>query len=193
MNWKTIFNPFERFDEKLLLLAGILTVIIAIAAGYWTGTTFSSIYKVNNIDQVSLQTVALSTLASFTFAIIILYILGKIINNKTRMIDIINTVLISQLVLVVLQCTEKISFIHEAKQRMITYSAHPTNSIPLLGTSIMMGMALFSIILLTYSIVIFYNGFKTATNIKKWQHIVLFAVVSLVSTLICQILMSKFI
>ncbi len=193
MNWKTIFNPFERFDEKLLLLAGILTVIIAIAAGYWTGTTFSSIYKVNNIDQVSLQTVALSTLASFTFAIIILYILGKIINNKTRMIDIINTVLISQLVLVVLQCTEKISFIHEAKQRMITYSAHPTNSIPLLDTSIMMGMALFSIILLTYSIVIFYNGFKTATNIKKWQHIVLFAVVSLVSTLICQILMSKFI
>lgn len=193
MNWKTIFNPFERFDEKLLLLAGILTVIIAIAAGYWTGTTFSSIYKVNKVDQVSLQAVALSTLTSFTLAIIILYILGKIINNKTRMIDIINTVLISQLVLVVLQCTEKISFIQEARQRMISYAAHPTHTILLPDTAIMMGMALFSIVLLTYSIVIFYNGFKTATNLKKWQHIVLFAVVSIVSTLICQIIMSKFI
>ncbi|WP_185287371.1 YIP1 family protein [Chryseobacterium lactis] len=193
MNWKTIFNPFEKFDEKLLLLIGILTVLLSIAVGYWTGTSFNSIYKIGNLDHVSLKIVALSTLASFIFAIIILFILGKILNNKTRFIDIINTVLISQLVLVILQCTEKISFIDDAKERMITYAQHPSDSIPLLDTSIMMGMALLSITLLTYSIVLFYNGFKTATNIKKWQHIALFAVVSLVSVIICQIIMSKFI
>ena len=193
MNWKTIFNPFEKFDEKHLFLTGIFTIIAAITIGYWTETSFSSIYKISNLDHASFQTVALSTLASFIFAVIILFILGKILNNKTRIIDIVNTVLISQLVLVVLQCTEKISFINEAKERMIIYSQHPTDSIPLLDTSIMMGMACFSLILLTYSIVLFYNGFKTATNIKKWQHIVLFAVVSLASTLVCQIIMSKLI
>lgn len=193
MNWKTIFNPFERFDEKLLLLIGILTIIASIAIGYWTETYFSSIYKISNLDHASLKVVALSNLASFAFAIIILFILGKILNNKTRIIDIINMVLISQLVLISLQCTEKIPFIQEAKERMIGYSRHPTGSIPLLDTFIMMGMAMFSLLILTYSIVIFYNGFKTATNIKKWQHITLFALVSLASTLICQILLSKFI
>jgi uncharacterized BrkB/YihY/UPF0761 family membrane protein len=193
MNWKTIFNPFERFDEKLLLIVGILTIIVSIATGYWTGTAFNSIYKISNLEQVSFQTIALSTLVSFTFAIIILFVLGKILNNKTRMIDIVNTVLVSQLPLIVLQCTEKIPFIHEAKERMISYSKHPDDSIPLPDTLIIVGMALFSIIILTYSIAIFYNGFKTATNIKKWQHITLFAVVSLISILICQILISKLI
>jgi len=45
-----------------------------------------------------------------------------------------------------------------------------------------------SLILLVYSIVLYYNGFKTATNIKKWQHIVLFAFVSLVITIVSQII-----
>lgn len=193
MNWKIIFNPFERFDEKRLLLIGILTIIASIAIGYWTDTAFISIYKINNLDHASLKVVAVSNLASFTFAVIILFILGKILNNKTRMIDIINTVLISQLILVFLQCTEKITFVQEAKERMIGYSRQPTGSIPLLDTFIMIGMAMFSLLIVTYSIVIFYNGFKTATNIKKWQHIVLFAGVSLISILICQILMSTFI
>lgn len=193
MNWKTIFNPFEKFDEKLLLLIGILTVIISIIAGYWTGTTFSSIYRISNVKEISFQTIAISTLASFASSIIILFILGKILNSKTRLIDIVNTVLISQLVLVILQPAYKIPFIDSAKKNMAAYSKNPTDSIPIIDMSMMMIMGIFSILVLTYSIVIFYNGFKTATNIKKWQHIVLFAVVSLISTLICQVITTNFI
>ncbi|MFZ4927602.1 YIP1 family protein [Chryseobacterium sp. Mn2064] len=193
MNWKTVFNPFEKFDEKWLLLASILTVIISIAMGYWSGTAFFSIYRINNVEIVSLQAIALPTLASFAFSIIILFILGKILNSKTRFIDIVNTVLLSQLILIILQPIDQIPFINAAQKRMILYSKNPTESIPLLDMSVMMGMALLSLVLLTYSIAIFYNGFKTATNIKKWQHIVLFVVISLVTTLICQILTSKFI
>lgn len=46
----------------------------------------------------------------------------------------------------------------------------------------------FSLIFLIYAIVLYYNGFKTATNIKKWQHIVLFAFVSLLITILSQII-----
>jgi hypothetical protein len=193
MNWKTIFNPFEKFDEKILLLVGIFTIIVSIAIGYWTETTYTSIYKIDNVKDISLQTTAIITTASFASAIIILFILGKILNNRTRLIDIVNTVLLSQLVLAVLQPINKIPFIENSQKTMISYSKNPTESTPILDISIMMALAMFSILVLIYSIVIYYNGFKTATNIKKWQHIVLFAVVSLVTTLACQIIMSNFI
>ncbi|MCT2406725.1 YIP1 family protein [Chryseobacterium antibioticum] len=192
MNWKTIFNPFERFDDKLLLVIGILGTALAILMGYWTGTYFSSIYKVNSLEKVTLQAVAIPTLISFASAIIILFILGKILNSKTRLIDIVNTVLISQLLLVILQATEKISFIKEAQDRLISHQRNLPETLPVGDLIVTIGMASFALIILIYSITIYYNGFKTATNIKKWHHIVLFAAVSLIMTLICQILLSKY-
>jgi cation transporter-like permease len=191
-NWKTIFNPLERFDDKLILAIGLLGTALAVLMGYWTGTYFSSIYKVNSLEKVTLQAVAIPTLISFASAIIILFILGKILNSKTRLIDIVNTVLISQLLLVILQATDKISFIKEAQDRMINHQEHLSESLPIGDLTTIIGMASFTLIILIYSITIYYNGFKTATNIKKWQHIVLFAAVSLIMTLICQILISKY-
>jgi len=192
MNWKTIFNPFERFDDKQLFIAGLLTVAAAIFTGYWTDSFFSSIYKINGLEKTSLQGVAIPTLASFALAIVILFILGKILNNKTRFIDIVNTVLISQMSLVILQAFTGISSIDKAQERMISYQTNPAGPFPVLDFIIMLSMASFVIIVLIYSITVYYNGFKTATNIKKWQHIVLFGVVSLIMTIVCQILTAKY-
>lgn len=193
MNWKTIFNPFERFDEKQLLLAGILAVILSIAAGYWTGTTFISIYRISTIENISFQNIAIPTLLSFLSAIAVLFILGRILNSKTRVIDIVNTVLISQLVLILFQYIGKIPYIKLAGENVIQYESDPSGTFPFLDFLILISVSCISIITLIYSITLFYNGFKTATNIKKWQHIVLFCIVSLVSTLVCQILISKII
>ncbi|KPE53071.1 YIP1 family protein [Chryseobacterium indologenes] len=192
MNWKNVFNPFERFDDKQLLIAGLLTVAAAIFTGYWTDSFFSSIYKINGLEKTSLQAVAIPTLASFALAIVILFILGKILNNKTRFIDIVNTVLISQMSLVILQAFTGISYINRAQEHVISYQTDPAGPFPVLDFIVMLSMASFVIMVLIYSITVYYNGFKTATNIKKWQHIVLFGVVSLIMTIVCQILTAKY-
>ncbi|MDN3694181.1 YIP1 family protein [Chryseobacterium tructae] len=193
MNWKTIFNPFERFDEKLLLLIGVLAVILSIIAGYATGSTFTSIYRISSVENASFHTIVISTLLSFITAIAVLFILGKTLNSKTRIIDIVNTVLISQIVLILFQCLGKISSIKLAGKNVIKYQSDPSGVFPFLDFMIMICMMVLSITTLIYSITLFYNGFKTATNIKKWQHIVLFCIVSLISTLACQILINKII
>lgn len=193
MNWKTIFNPFETYDEKLLLLVGALTVVLSIVAGYWTDTAFFSIYSISSVKNASLETIAASTLLSFFSAIVILVILGKILNSKTRIIDIVNTVLISQLFLILLQFTGKISSLKLAGKSVVNYEANPSGTFPFLDFLIMIFMTIISITTLIYSITLFYNGFKTATNIKKWQHIVLFCFVTLISSLICQVIIKKII
>lgn len=193
MNWKTIFNPFERFDEKLLLFIGIFAVILSIVAGYWTDTAFTSIYRISTVKNASFEMIAISTLLSFLAAIVVLIILGKILNRKTRIIDIVNTVLISQLFLILLQFAGKISSLKLAGKSVINYEANPSGTFPFLDFLIMISMTIISITTLIYSVTLFYNGFKTATNIKKWQHIVLFCAVSLISSLICQIIINKII
>lgn len=193
MNWKTIFNPFERFDEKLLLLTGMLAVILSIGVGYLTNSTFTSIYRISTAENTSLQMIALSTFLSFLIAIVVLSILGKILNRKTRIIDIVNTVLISQLFLIGIQSLGKVSSIKLAGKNVANYQSNPSGMFPFLDFIIMISMMIFTITIMIYSLTLFYNGFKTATNIKKWQHIVLFCVVSLISSLICQIILNKII
>ncbi|MFP3831709.1 YIP1 family protein [Chryseobacterium sp. SIMBA_028] len=193
MNWKSIFNPFEKFDEKLLLLTGILSVIISIGIGYWTESSFSSIYRINNLENASLKTIAGSTVLSFSAAIVVLFILGKCLNKKTRIIDIVNTVLISQLFLIILQLSKKIPYLKTAGKNIIKYQSNTSGAFPFLDFLISISTTIIAITLLIYSFTLYYNGFKTATNIKKWQHIVLFCAVSLISTLICQITITKII
>ncbi|AZA79876.1 hypothetical protein EG347_21500 [Chryseobacterium sp. G0186] len=193
MNWKSIFNPFEKFDEKLLLLIGILTVIISIIAGYYTGSSFSSIYRINHLENVSFRSIAASTLLSFSVAIIVLFILGKYLNKKTRIIDIANTVLISQLFLIILQFTKKIPYLRTAGKNIVEYQSNSSLTFPFWDFLITISMTVIGVTILIYSVTLYYNGFKTATNIKKWQHIVLFCAVSLISILICQITIPKII
>ncbi len=187
MTWKTIFNPFERYDEKTLFVVGIVFLILLIPIGYWTNAYFSSIYRIAHLETNSIFGIIVPTLISFASPIIILYLLAIILYRKTRIIDIINTVLISQIPLIVLLPTEKITYIKTVGDRVIEYQKHPSSAFPLLDFTIMMLVIFITLGSLIYSIVLFYNGFKTATNIKKWQHITLFCIVTFLTVVICQI------
>lgn len=187
MTWKTIFNPFEKYDEKTLLIVGIAFLILLIPICYWTNAYFTSIYRITHLEKSNLYGIIVPTLISFVSTIIVLYILGIILYRKTRIIDIINTVLISQIPIILLLSTEKIRYIKTVGDRVRTYQENPTSAFPFLDFIIMMLVIFISIGSLIYSFVLFYNGFKTATNIKKWQHITLFCVVTFFTVVICQI------
>lgn len=183
-----IFNPFEKLSEKSLLILSAFSTLAAIGLGYCTNTYFSSIYRVSYLDKISLQDTTVHALISFAAAIAVLFILGKIFNRKTRFIDISNTVLISQLPLLVLFPFQKIEFITAAQKTIFNYQANPALPFPAVSFIIFISFTLLIITLLIYSMVLYYNGFKTATNIRKWQSIVIFTIVSFLTILICQLI-----
>lgn len=188
MNWKTIFNPFEKFDEKILLVVGIIFFIILIPLCYWTGSCFISIYRIAPFKAENLYDLIIPTFISFAVMIAVLFLLGKIFYGKTRIIDITNTVLISQIPLIILIPFEKLDFAKSAVEKMASYQNHPTGTFPYIDFSVMILFTIANVGCLIYSIVLFYNGFKTATNIKKWQHTVILCIVTFITVIICQIL-----
>lgn len=188
MTWKTIFNPFEKFDEKTLLFIGIIFFLLTIPLCFWTNTCFISIYRIAPFTTNNLYDLILPTFTSFATMIIVLFILGKIFYRKTRIIDIANAVLISQIPLIILVPFERIDFMKVAIENVVNYQQQPTKIFPFVDFLVMILYTIAIMGCLIYSIAIFYNGFKTATNIKKWQQTVIFCIVTFVTVMICQIL-----
>jgi hypothetical protein len=135
-------------------------------------------------DQTIWDVIKINSL-SYIFAIIVLLILAKFINKRTRFIDIINTVLISQIPLIITMPMMRLPFYKAALSSVARGEGNPAN-IEILDLIIVAVGGFATLPLLIYSFVLYFNGFKTATNIKKWQHIVAFAVVSFLITIISQ-------
>lgn len=188
MNWKTIFNPFLKFDDKKLLVIGILFFIFNILGSYYADSINDSIFHYSSLEenQEIWEVVKVNSL-SYLLAIVIIFILGKILNGRTRFIDILNTLLISQIPLMIMIPINGLPFYKKAIENFSDNIATP-EKIQFWDMTLLTFGGFISLILLIYSIVLYYNGFKTATNIKKWQHIVLFAFITLLITIVSQII-----
>lgn len=193
MNWQTLFNPFSKFSEKTLLVIGILTSLLLMMACYFTNIKMDSLLHFSPAKDLGFTSISLYVVISLIYAIVLLFILGKIFNFKTRIIDIINAVLVSQVpVIIIVLAIKLINLDKISKQIAETSAQNKVLDINVFDLIYLMVFGFGSLIFIIYSFVLLFNGFKTATNIKKWQHIVIFAFVLLVGILICQIFLPQF-
>ena len=176
MNWQTLFNPFSKFSEKTLLIIGFISSLLLIASCYFTHTKMDSLLHISSAKGLNIVSIGLYVIISLIYSIILLFVLGKIFNKRTRLIDITNAVLISQIPVVLTVISTKLIDIDNISKHIAQTSAQnkvlDINVFDLLYFTIF-GFA--NLIFIIYSFTLLFNGFKTATNIKKWQHIVIFA------------------
>jgi hypothetical protein len=176
MMWKYIFNPFEKFSEKKLLIFGVLATFAGSFIGHFFGITFTALFDVHLGSNLTFVQVFLENLINIAICFVLIYILAKSINRKTRAVDILNTSMLYRLPLYFLACFTNNKIIREMGEKITeeAKNGHFQPNIPeLLFLSI---FGVFSIGLLIWSIVILVNGFKTAANVKKWQHFLLFTI-----------------
>jgi len=187
MNWKTIFNPFSKYSENQLLIAGILSLGITLLLCNLFNLQVDSIFHYRYADEKSslLESIGYC-LISYAIAIILFFILGKIYNKRTRFIDIVNTILISQIPGILIILISELPIISKSMESIqLMAEKNPANISPV--DLIVVCIFSFSALLFTaYGMALIYNGFKTATNIKNWKQIVIFAFLILVTTITCQ-------
>ncbi|KUY27533.1 hypothetical protein ATB96_03705 [Elizabethkingia ursingii] len=125
---------------------------------------------------------------SIASIILILYLIAIVFNKRSRFIDITNTILVSNAINIpILLLTHLIDVNKAFSSEGINenFYQYIINLLFIIVTTAIV------IALVVYSIVLFFNGFKTATNIKKWPQIVLFVFIFFVSIIICQIFIPK--
>ncbi|MEG0529161.1 MAG: hypothetical protein RR578_02370, partial [Bacilli bacterium] len=104
-------------------------------------------------------------------AILFLFILGKIINKRTRFIDIVNVVLISRIAYYIVFITDFIPIVNN-KLNKVTDSIQSNNLSVLQESSTMLVILIVAFVAIFFICVMFYYlyiGFRTVTNLKTIQ------------------------
>ncbi|MGC4128476.1 MAG: YIP1 family protein [Bergeyella sp.] len=191
MNWKLLFNPFEKIPEKTLIIIGIVTLIIGSLLSFQFKVIFDGIFDIHEYPPILFSQAFTANAVNIIVLSFILFVLGKIFNPKTRMIDIMNTAFISRIPLYFLAPMTALPPVREATNNIMANIQDIQNmQIPTSDLVTLFAFSSVTLLFLVYSIVLIVTGFKTATNIKKWQQYAGFAAALLVAEIISKLLIS---
>lgn len=194
MSWKIIFNPFSIFTEKQLAFGGVILTITGSSIGYLCNGSYNGTLDMHLIDNGNLLTVTLENLINISVVTFLFFGLGKYFNSKTRFIDILNTAFWYRLPIYIVAFLSYLilpsNFNDKVAKNIHTPEKLFLNPIEII-MSVLLGISI--LLCLAHAIVLLVNGFKTATNTKKWQHWVAFGFVILISEGITQYLINHFI
>ena len=178
-----IKNPFETSNDKNLTIIGIILFIIGIILAYFFQIQLQ-ILRVNPLVKLTITDIIIGHLIIMLALTIVYFILGKIINRKTRLLDILNTVLISLAPLYLIFFENINGYMYEEIYQM--EEAIKSGGMLNIKTSIFsVIISVISISITIYFIYLLFIGFKTATNAKKIWHYVLFFAILFITDLLC--------
>jgi hypothetical protein len=185
---KILLNPFEKYNELLLLVFGIILTVAGSILAFYCNARFDGVLDLHFGEGVTLWDPFIDNTINIVSLFIFLFTLGLIINRKTRVIDVFTTILIARVpfyLLSLVNCTNIMvriqSNIDPANLYNITFSSSEL--------IILILFSLVSILFLVWFVVLLYNGFKTATNIKQTSHKVMFGVTILLAEILSKIIL----
>lgn len=190
MNWKLLFNPFGIYSEKQLLVSGILITLAGSLVGSLFNVTFDGVLDVHQYETDFLTSLKENSI-NVACIFIVLFILGKLINRKTRAIDILNTAMVSRFPQYISAVITALPVLKKVEDEIISHQGdlQHLNFQPMdLMLLFVISMILLSIT--SYYITLMVNGFRTAVNAKKWQHFVGFAIALIIAEIISKLLIS---
>lgn len=191
---KLFFNPFEKNSETRLLVFGLILTAVGSYLGYLFNGRYDGAIDLHFTKNTSLAQPFIDNLINIVSLFAALFFVGKLINSKTRIIDILNPILISRVPFYLLtffnfrNCISNVtaSIVEKLDQKAIPneLDLSPFNMI------LLMLFAMISILFLIWFVVLLYNGFKIATNCKTSMHKLYFALAIVVAEIISKIIIS---
>lgn len=189
---KVLFNPFEQFSERPLILFGIAATIVLSMTGAFFNARFDGVIDLH----FSTPTFFINTLSDNAVNVVVLslalFTLGKIRNTKTRFIDVFSASLISRIPYYFLPFFNWNNLILiETQKLMQQFLTVQPGAVPQFDNVQMATLVLFaviSIVFLAWFIYLLYQGYKVATNAKGGVGIVLFGVTIIIAEIVSKII-----
>lgn len=189
---KVLFNPFEQFSERPLILFGISITILLSMTGAFFNARFDGVIDLH----FSTPTFFINTLTDNAVNIVILslalFTLGKFRNNKTRFIDVFTASLIARIPYYMLPFFNwNNTVLIESEKLLKQFMTVQPGVAPQFESTQMLVLVLFagfSILFLAWFIYLLYQGYKVATNAKGGIEIILFGVTILIAEVFSKII-----
>ncbi|MBS1571991.1 MAG: hypothetical protein JST62_06325 [Bacteroidetes bacterium] len=184
---KKIFNPFAFLSEKILLAIGLLGFIVLCSVSYCFKMAMDGIWHIGYAEGKTTFQIIFQNALIAVVSIVSLGILAKIYNKKSRWIDIVNTVFVSFVPNIFVILISGLPYFNEASEKLVSMANNPNEIMNHKTELFIVLISSFCIIpFAIYSVILLYNGFKTATNMKSWQQISIFFILTFILNLITQ-------
>lgn len=185
-----LFNPFKKYSEQQLLIFGGITAVAGVVFASLTNTHFDGILDAHFGKHVTLRTAALQSLINIVSIVVVFYPLGKWINPKTRLIDVFNLSLIVKVPAYLMMPLNINGWAYSKTEPLLGVMANPFNLqfTPEMILFLIIS-SLLAILVFVWLIIVLYNGFKVATNLKETKHIIMFILAIIVAEIVSKVLL----
>lgn len=182
-------NPFAVIEDRKLLAFGIISFISGVCLAYFFEIQMQ-ILRVNPLKTPTLIESFIGHLIIVLALTAMLYSLGKFINKKTRLLDVINVALISMTPLYLIFFENFNGFMYKQTQR-IEEAIRSGNLMEFQTPVLLIVTSILSVLILIYFIYLLFVGFKTVVHAKKtWQYFTFFGLL-IITDLICSYLINS--
>lgn len=174
-----LFNPFEKYTENRLLIFGIFITLVGSYLGYLFQGRFDGVIDLHFVPSTTLFEPLMDNLINIVSLFILLFILGKYINPKTRIIDILTTVMVARVPFYLLTFSNYQNFTSDITEKLIASIdfQNPQSGLNLTAYEMVLFVitTLAALSCLVWFVVLLFNGFKIATNSRGIKNNLLFA------------------
>lgn len=193
MIWKYIFNPFLKYSEKTLIIIGIISIMLGSLCGSYFRVSFDGIFDAHLSASITFLDSLKENLINVFVVFILLSILAKILYKKSRIIDILSLSMIYRIPIYLMTLFISNPMLASVNDKIMKDIENPVNiDFSIWEMTVLAGVSIVTIVLLVYAIVLLTNGFKTATNLKKWQNYIWFAAALIIGEIVSKMLINLF-
>ncbi len=162
-----ILNPFEKYSENHLISFGIVITVIGSGIASLFNARFDGVFDLHFSESTSFLTVFSDNLMNIISLVFFLFIIGKSLNIKTRMVDILSISLIARTPYYVLPLFNFNDGIQKTGNQIASNQNNgDLNQILNMDLTLTILFAITCILLLVWYISLLFKGFKIATNAK---------------------------
>lgn len=190
-----LFKPFEKYSETKLLLFGIIITSIGLFVGNLFNMRFNGAIDMHFGTKVTMIVSLLDFGIVLLCLVTFLFLAAKIVNRKTRFIDVLSTVIVSRSIIYILSLfnangslglvSDKLTNNQgKAKEVFLTLNNNELLLVVISGIT--------SILITIWYVALLYNGYKTASNAKGSKPTVLFIVSILLAEIVSAVLIYNY-
>lgn len=194
-----LFNPFNKFSEKSLIFFGVTATLIGSYFASIFNARFDGVLDLHFVKESMFLELIIDSLFNLFSLLVFLFIFGKYINKRTRLIDILATILIAKIPMFFLPVFNTNHHIYKITENLLQKASLKIDIKGGLGSLIsssdIMILSIFGIItivVMIWYISLLYNGFKVSSNLKSKMQIFLFILAILLAEISSKFLIYKF-
>lgn len=190
---KILLNPLAVFQENQLLIVGLIITLFGSLIGSLTNSRFDGVLDCHlGSNLMPWFHPFLDNFINIIVSFALFFALSKMINKKSRAIDILNTILISRFPIYLTCAALMNNFMMAPAFKLIENPLLPNLSLSVFEWFIIIISSCLSLFCLIWSIALLFNGFKTSSNFKGVKPIIYFAITVLLAEIISKIIVSLY-